>query len=220
MLWMTCSACNHVFTEGYFTQEALTLIFSDVQDKQKLGYELEEQRRVSARMIEKVLNFVQEGPWLDVGFGNGSLLFTAQEYGFTPVGLDLRDANVGAMKGIGVEAYCAEIHALEQPGRFSVISMADVLEHMAYPVQGLEAAHRLLGRDGILLLSMPNSETIIWRVWEGLNSNPFWSEIEHYHNFSKTRLWSLLREHGFEPIRYGISERYGSCMEILAKKVG
>jgi hypothetical protein len=28
----------------------------------------------------------------------------------------------------------------------------------------------------------------------------------------------LLREIGFEPLRYGISERYRACMEVIARK--
>jgi hypothetical protein len=42
--------------------------------------------------------------------------------------------------------------------------------------------------------------------------------IEHYHNFSRSRLYALLRETGFEPVRYGISERYRACMEVIARK--
>lgn len=218
MVWMSCAGCGHVFTEGYFTKEALEIVFSDTQEIQKVGFEYLTQRSISARMVEKVLNYISEGCWLDVGFGNGSLLFTAQEYGFTPVGLDLRAENVHVMTELGVESYRMDVQQLEHWGRFSVISMADVLEHMPYPGLALDAAHRLLATDGVMLLSMPNSETIIWKVWEGRNMNPFWGEIEHYHNFSRTRLWGLLREKGFEPIRYGISERYPSCMEVLARK--
>ena len=49
-------------------------------------------------------------------------------------------------------------------------------------------------------------------------ANPYWAEIEHCHNFSRSRLYALLREMGFEPVRYGISERYRACMEVIARK--
>jgi hypothetical protein len=32
-------------------------------------------------------------------------------------------------------------------------------------------------------------------------ANPYWAEIEHCHNFSRSRLYALLREMGFEPVR-------------------
>lgn len=100
----------------------------------------------------------------------------------------------------------------------SVISMADVLEHIPYPKEVLQKSYELLGKKGVLFLSLPNSETIIWKVRDAQNINYYWSEMEHYHNFSRTRLYSLLDECGFEPVKYGISERYGMGMEIVAIK--
>jgi hypothetical protein len=65
---------------------------------------------------------------------------------------------------------------------------------------------------------MPNSESVLWTAMNQSNANPYWGEIEHYHNFGRTRLYSLLEEAGFEPVRYGISERYRACMEVIARK--
>lgn len=173
---------------------------------------------VSARMVDKVLPFAQDGIWLDVGFGNGSLLFTAQEYGFTPVGVDLRIDNVTMMKGLGIEAHAVNLTDLTLAAPCSVISMADVLEHVPYPRPVLDAAHRLLKTDGVLLISMPNMENMLWAAMDQQNANPYWGELEHYHNFSRTRLYTLLSEHGFKAIRYGVSERYRVCMEVIAIK--
>lgn len=91
------------------------------------GWNFERQRSVSARMVDNVARFAQSGHWLDVGFGNGSLLFTAEEWGFTPVGLDLRRASVAAMQKIGIEAHCVDVTNFDGSEQFSVISMADVL---------------------------------------------------------------------------------------------
>jgi SAM-dependent methyltransferase len=218
IVWLRCADCNHVFRNGYYTETACAILFSRTHVNQQLGHDIEGQRQVSARMIEKVLPYKPAGEWLDVGFGNGSLLFTAEEYGFTPVGLDLREDNVAKLSRFGIQGYCQDLTRLEFDGRFSVISMADVLEHMPFPIAGLQAAHRLLEEGGIAFLSMPNSEAMVWRALTSARKNPYWGEIEHYHNFSRTRLYALLGECGFTPLRYGISERYRACMEIVAVK--
>lgn len=220
MTWLQCRACGHVFTEGWFTEAACDIVFAKVHDNQKLGWQVEQQRPVSARMVRRVARFVPDGAWLDVGFGNGSLVFTADEFGYEAVGIDLRRDNVEALKQRGYEAHCVSLERLDQPGRYSVISMADVLEHMPFPKAGLEEARRLLRPRGLLFLSMPNADSPLWRFMNEASANPYWGELEHYHNFGRKRLTALLDEHGFNVIEYDISERYRACMELIALKQG
>ena len=133
MHWSQCTACQHVFRSGYYTEAALNIVFRGTNESQVVGYDLERQRYVSAQMVEKVLSYQTGGTWLDVGFGNASLLFTAQEYGFDPVGLDLRPQSVEELRRWGVTAHCQDVTGFELPRPASVISMADVLEHMPFP---------------------------------------------------------------------------------------
>jgi protein O-GlcNAc transferase len=65
---------------------------------------------------------------------------------------------------------------------------------------------------------MPNMESMLWTVLSHADLNPYWGELEHFHNFGRGSLYRLLKECGFEPVRYGISERYRICMEVIAKK--
>ena len=218
MQWMDCEACAHQFIDGYFTDEALELIFSKTHENQKVGYRLEEQRKVSACIIEKVIPYKNAGTWLDVGFGNGSLIFTAQEFGFDAVGVDLRKSSVETMQSLGFQAYCQLVETIEFEKQISVVSMMDVLEHIPYPKKVLTEIHKKMEKDGCLLISMPNTENIIWKIMTEQNKNPYLGELEHYHNFSRTRLVSLLDECGFDYKRYGISDRYRVCMEIVAIK--
>jgi 2-polyprenyl-3-methyl-5-hydroxy-6-metoxy-1,4-benzoquinol methylase len=208
-----------VFTNGYFSDATFARLTRSVNKGQIVGADYEQQRKVAMRMIEKVLPYAADGIWLDVGFGNGALLLTASEYGFNAVGCDLRAAAVTALQNTGIEAHLNDIAALRLPRPCRVISMADVLEHMPYPKLGLQAAHERLADDGILLLSMPNSDAPAWKLLDQQNANPYWGEIEHYHNFGRARLYRLLQEMGFEPLRYGISERYRVCMEVIARKM-
>jgi SAM-dependent methyltransferase len=218
MSWCQCSECEHVFTEGYFTPDVAAQVFGQTNPRQRVGANLEDQRLIAARIVERVAAFADDGDWLDIGFGNGSLLFTAEEYGFVPVVVDLRLENVRMLKEFGFEAHCLDVARLDCTERFSVVSMADVLEHMAFPVESLNAVRRFLRPEGILFLSMPNSESALWRVLDKNSSNPYWAELEHYHNFGRMRLYRLLRDTGFEPLRYGVSERYRVGMEIIARK--
>ena len=218
MTWLQCAGCDHVYTDGFHSREALDVLFSGTHAAQTVGFDLENQRYVWARVIEKLLPFADAGHWLDVGFGNGALLFTAHEFGFTPVGIDLRKNTVAALQASGIEAHATDLADLKQPARFDVISMCDVLEHMPYPAAGLQHVHALLKDDGVLFLSIPNSDSALWKSLNAQNANPYWAELEHYHNFSRQRLYRLLAESGFEAVRYGVSERYRVCMDVIARK--
>jgi SAM-dependent methyltransferase len=215
MTWMRCGSCGHVFTDGYFRPEVASAIFAKTHEHQKPGSRIEQQRDVSATMVARVVPYVSGGPWLDVGFGNGSLLFTAAEFGFRPVGIDLRPTSVEAMRRFGVEAHCIDLTNFTYHEPLSVISFADVLEHMAYPRKALVAAGNLLSPAGVLLVSVPNYGSPVWRYLDAAKANPYWGELEHFHNFSRERLYNLMREHGFEPLRYDISRRYRVSMEVL-----
>lgn len=216
--WLICEDCSHQFRHGYYTPEALSIVFKGTSQNQMVGYDLEGQRRTSATMIDKVTPYQDSGRWLDVGFGNGALLFTAEEYGFDPVGLDLRPDTVAALRQVGLSGYCEDVMDHEPEIPYAVVSMADVLEHMPYPKAALKKVNSIMEERGALFLSMPNADCFAWRVLDGLDKNPFWGEIEHYHNFGRRRLYRLLEETGFRVARYGVSQRYRVCMEVIAIK--
>jgi protein O-GlcNAc transferase len=216
--WHLCHNCGHVFTEGYFDAAASALIFARARPDQTIGYEMERQRPVAAKIIGRIARHAPEGHWLDVGFGNGSLLFTAAEWGYTPVGLDRRDENVRALKALGYEAHCQSIEDLSGEARYSVINMAGSLAQIPFPKTALAAAHRLLRGNGVLFLALPNMGSMVWRLLHVNGINPYWGEIEHYHNFSRRRLYALLSDHGLRPAEYSVSEHTRVGMEVIAVK--
>ncbi len=218
MQWMECTECKHHFIDGYFNDDGIKKIFSDTHENQKIGYQIEQQRLVSARILNKVIAYKDSGTWLDIGFGDGALLFTAQEYGFNCIGTDLREENVKIIKNLGIEAYSENIENIKFNEKISVVSMMDVLEHVPYPKKMLSVVSNILEENGIIVISMPNIESMIWKLMKQNNKNPYLGEIEHYHNFSRTRLYKLLIEFSLKPIHYGISERYRACMEVIAIK--
>ncbi len=218
MIWVICSGCKHVFTNGYFTDEANKIIFSRTHPHQSVGHEMEKNRILASMLVDRVVPYAKDGVWMDVGFGNGALLFTAMEYGFDPIGVDLRQDCVDAMKKIGIKAHCQDVATLELSSKCRVVSLMDVLEHVPFPKEFLRAIAEKLEDNGVLLVSCPNSGSLLWDYLTGTGTNPYWGEIEHFHNFSRQRLYSLLEEVGFTPQSFGVSQRYRAGMEIVATK--
>ena len=218
MQWMNCEDCKHQFIDSYLTDEANELIFSNSKNYLKVGADMRKNRFIASRIIEKVLPYKSKGVWLDVGFGDGNLLFTANEYGFEPIGVDLRKDNVSTMKTLGIQSYCDLVQNIEFEKPISVVSMMDVVEHIPYPKEVLLSIHSKMEKNGCLLISMPNAESWGWKALTAAKKNLYFNSIEHCHNFTKTRLEFLLNECEFSVKRYGISERYVFGMEIIAQK--
>ena len=222
MRWMQCDSCEHVFVDGYWSLEALEILFSKTHEGQSPRTPSQEMLRVvNARLVDRLTYAIGHGPgdWLDVGFGSGALLFTAQEFGHSVAGIDLRKQNVADATEMGLTVFDSDIESFAKVNgdSFDVVSLADVIEHTPFPSQTLLAANDLLRQNGLLFLSCPNMDTVIWRSLDLVQQNPYWFEIEHYHNFTRQRMYDLLEECGFEVLHYGISERYRTCMEIICR---
>jgi Tfp pilus assembly protein PilF/SAM-dependent methyltransferase len=225
LAWMRCRQCGHVHTDGYYTEAGLAALFEKSHAGQVAGGDHDGQRFVWSRVVERVLAHLPDPgrlfdgdlSWLDVGCGNGGLVLTAAEYGFAATGLDARRETAERLAALGAQALVGDLMTVALADRYSVISLADVLEHLPDPRAALARVRAHLADDGLLFVSCPNLDCASWRAMDAEAGNPYWIEIEHLHNFSRARLVALLRECGFEPVAYGVSQRYKACMEIIAR---
>lgn len=222
MTWMQCKVCAHQFTDGYFGPDINAVLFSRAQTEQLPGYQMEVGRSISARIVDRVTSDMHPANklWVDVGFGNAALLATAQEYGFNVIGLDLRPETVTRAQQLGLDAHCKSLEefATEAAGKVDVISLADVLEHVPYPTAMLSAARQALKPFGKLFVSCPSAGSIVWDALTLGGINPYWSELEHFHNFTRRRLSALLVASGFTEPVFSVSERYRLGMELITVK--
>lgn len=137
---------------------------------------------------------------LDVGAGNGDFLLRARAAGWEVVGVEPDPAAVAAARRAGLDVREGGIHAVtDEAGRFDVITMHHVIEHVHDPRQTLRDAFALLRSGGRLYLETPNvtsqGHARFGRHWRGLEPPRHlvlfhWDSLEH-----------LLREIGFGEIQ-------------------
>ncbi|MCE9594780.1 MAG: class I SAM-dependent methyltransferase [Planctomycetes bacterium] len=218
--WQGCRACGHVFTESHWSDSALAAILAVQHAHQTPGTDVEPARRASARLVERLstLRASFQGRWLDVGCGDGSLVTTAAEFGYDTVGIDVREESVKRLVEFGYAATKSSLEDFRDVRGFDVISLCDVLEHVPQPKRALARVQQLLAPHGLVLISCPNMDSFAWKWLDSRGQNPYWSELEHHHNFGRERLHALLAESGFEPCHFAVSERYRACMEIVARR--
>ena len=220
--WMRCAECSHQFTWGYHTDDALKIIFSEAQSVQTPtgmdGAAIEGARTLWRSLLDAVGQHRVDGRWLDVGAGSGMLLALAAECGYEVAALELRGVVADALRLIGIEVLEEQVEHLADgpPSRFQIITLCDVLEHIAYPLPVLDAVTHALSIGGILAISCPNRDSLAWDRLSDEGRNPYWSEIEHVHNFSFRQVRRLLVERGYTKVRCSVSPRYRICMDVTA----
>ena len=230
--WMRCPSCGHVHNRQYWTDAGLAEVFRNANAGQlaDASGNHESKRAVWVPVVDRVVGLlggykavagqVSRPIWVDVGCGDGALVMTAGDYGFAAVGLDARAESVSKIQQLGFSAMQHDFMTLNFEVVVDVLSMMDVLEHIPYPREALLKAAQVLRPGALLVISTPDMNSSSWKVMDAGKVNPYWIELEHYHNFSRERLAALLGDCGFEVADFAIPNRYKAQMEIYAVRKG
>jgi 2-polyprenyl-3-methyl-5-hydroxy-6-metoxy-1,4-benzoquinol methylase len=137
---------------------------------------------------------------LDIGCGDGEFLGVLREMGWECHGTELTEVTArraAAVPGLAIRTGPLDRDAYE-PGRFDVISLWHVLEHLPDPDGTLRDCARWLADGGLLLLAVPNLDSWQARAFRGA-----WFHLDppfHLHHFAPASLARALRAAGFEVI--------------------
>lgn len=140
-------------------------LYRAMDDDEYLG-EQQGRRRTANRLLD-LIGDRAPGRLLDVGCGHGLLLDEARRRGYDVMGLELSTrAAAHARDRLGLTVLEAPLEALGavQDGRWDVVVLADVLEHLEDPAGALERCHRLLAPGGALLVVTPDPSSVAARL--------------------------------------------------------
>jgi SAM-dependent methyltransferase len=136
---------------------------------------------------------------LDVGCGAGELLDVGRAMGARVTGVEVNPHHRRRLVAAGYEVH----PALEElgPGLYDRIVLSHVLEHIPQPVEFLARLRRLLTGRGLLVVSLPNSDSFyarrLGRHWLGLQSD------QHLWHFTPATLSALLGRAGLLTTKIG-----------------
>ncbi len=216
--WNGCETCGHIFVDGYLQESVLEQVRTRGALVPSSGAEFAAKRQAAAAVVHRISSMrgCIDGVWLDVGFGSGELLCTANEFGYDVVGLDMRESAVLHAPDLGFEAAVAPLEALEGKELYDVISLSNVLDQTVSPLETLKAACRLLRSGGVVFIATPNLDSRAWHQQETSGQNSEWSEIERTQLFSREHLYWAMRRVGLEPCDYMSSPSSPVGMEVCA----
>ncbi|WP_454696912.1 class I SAM-dependent methyltransferase [Achromobacter aegrifaciens] len=144
---------------------------------------------------------------LDVGCAHGWFLDAAAG-SFESLGIEPDEAihAAGAARGLPIRlGYFPDV--LRDEEKFDIIVFNDVFEHIPDSGQVLQACYSRLADDGILVLNLPSSKGLFYRlskVFRRLGFDSFFERLwqkdmpsPHLHYFNSHNLGHLVRQHKF-----------------------
>ncbi|MEW5802551.1 MAG: class I SAM-dependent methyltransferase [bacterium] len=139
---------------------------------------------------------------LDIGCGRGQSLKILQKNGYESYGTELSPFSARAAASIpGVRIFTQGLLDCHFPNRFfDLVIVWHVLEHLPNPAEVLREIFRILTPGGVLLLCVPNIESIQARL---AGSNWFHLDLpRHLYQYNPFALTRLLTSVGFCISRY------------------
>jgi len=159
-------------------------------------------------LLDKIIPFKADGTLLDVGAGVGTLVAAASGRGFAARGVEVSPwAGRFAREEKGLDVRTG---LLEEAGfadnYFDVIIINHVLEHVPQPAEIIAEISRILKPDGLLVIGVPNSDSIMAHLkgakWASLRPS------EHIWHFTPATLKRLLQQGGFRELYFESRENH------------
>jgi len=167
-------------------------------------------RRIARQDLKVLRRSIAKGEGrrlFDIGCSSGLFLASAREAGFRVHGAELSPGIAGfARDHFGLEVHAGDWRAAgHADASFDVVTLFDVIEHLADPLGELTAIRRLLRPGGLLLQSTPNIDGLFPRLSYALAHRlDYWPHPEpphHLYQFSDRTLPELTERAGFEATR-------------------
>jgi SAM-dependent methyltransferase len=200
-------------SQGYFINEYLPLY---VANRENCLVE----RRAHITALNRYFRLPARPKHVDVGCALGSMLEVAKAAGWDSVGVETSEfAAKYASEHTGCPVHAGTLQKAAFPSEsFDVVTLMDVIEHVAEPSELLSEIHRILRPGGALFIVTPNFASFF--VWIfGRNAYGVWPD-QHVVYFQPSTIRKILRQVGFAKTITGSRDFYPQNVCRLMRRNG
>lgn len=220
---VVCQHCGLQYVNPRWVADGTVVPYTEAMEQAYFASTYAVRRQTYQRLIAQLPTWLgrRARNILDVGCGDGVLLEAAYAAGIAATGTELS----AALRQFVWEKYGGKIAITETvaaiPTTFDVITLINVIEHVAAPHELLAELAEKLNPDGILLVHTPNAGGLPAR-WQGAT----WSQIEplgHLYYFSAQTLGAMLEKAGFAQVgrfHLAVSGRVKGIAQDLLGRIG
>jgi SAM-dependent methyltransferase len=201
-----CVECKIAMTHPLPSNEELGRLYScgnyRTDEGKRFGFLIESLiylGRIRKRI--RINRFIKSGKILDIGCGRGLFLKVMRSGGWEAIGTEFNEQTASyAIKSYSLKIMPGDITQHKLPSEsLDVININQVLEHLKSPYEVIEESHRLLKKNGILIISVPDLRSPQFTVGK---ENWFLLDLPlHLFHFTEEGLIILLKKKQFK-IKY------------------
>jgi SAM-dependent methyltransferase len=203
-----CQQCGLVYTDPRPDGHDIVKTYQAVEDPLYLE---EREGRVLTfehhlKPLERLTGPPNGRPLLDVGCYTGIFVEIAARHGWEAWGVEPSRWAVEHAHARGLHVVPGTLDTADLPeAHFDVVTMWDVIEHVADPRETLQQAHRLLKPNGLLVVHTIDIDSIFAQL---MGARWPWLMEMHLYYFSRRTLRAMLEKCGFQVLSDRPQGRY------------
>jgi SAM-dependent methyltransferase len=175
------AALEQAYRETYYAEEKPTFLNHAGEDQAWAELAQTDRLEIFERLLEPSRRRL-----LDIGSGPGFFLKTAQTRGWNVTGIEPSRQAAAHARGLGVNIVEGFFNAESAAalGRFDVVHMNNVLEHIPDPIALVSLARDLLDPGGVVCINVPNDFSPFQLAARAAqNSREWWLAPPHHLNY-------------------------------------
>ncbi len=155
--------------------------------------------------LKRIEDIKPKGNFLDIGTNMGLFLRHTRSKDWNVFGVEPSPSlSEMARRYFGLNVKTAYLNEADfEDEFFDIITMTDVFEHISEPKEMIEDVRRILKKDGILFIKVPNGNYNMLKLWlakitNDLRTYNIFDSYEHLTHYTHKTLTRMLDECGFE----------------------
>jgi SAM-dependent methyltransferase len=166
---------------------------------------------INSLLVSRKLSTIWE-----VGAGNGSVCIGLSKLGHETIAVEPLYGGAKYIANQGLVSFCSTLEELKLPNSsIEAIGVFDVLEHIEDPLAMLQEFSRVLGKDGLLFITVPAHQFLF---------SKYDSSIGHYRRYSVSELESSLTAASFDLVEarflFSFLVPLAWLLRVLPEKLG
>tara|TARA_B100001057_G_scaffold489363_1_gene575462 strand:- start:2332 stop:3228 length:897 start_codon:yes stop_codon:yes gene_type:complete len=223
---LKCDSCEFIWQKNFLNKNFITELY----DKLIPPIKSKKKSEKTSRILKKTYNYEIDLYKNIIGKENIQILDYGSGWGFWILSLNYNLKNIFALENSKTrinhlrkkKINIIKLNTLNKRNKkFDFIRLEQVLEHLDNFDHVLSSLKKLISKDGLIYLSVPNSKILFKKAWrENLLIKGPAQPLEHINSFTTRSLHKLLMKHKYKTVSpFYLLKAFVDCKKFSFKSI-